>query len=298
MRAYRAPGDDEAIVALHGRIHGCEPTYDDTTLERWRGFTEKSHVQGGRDFCVIECDGKLVALMTSLHLEAPQCPGGIRHIRIAVDPDHRRRGHADNLLRSALEQARREGSSVLQSVVDGRWASGRSFAATRGFRALVHNLLLERDRSPVGDQTVPDGVELRKYQSGDEVSLARIHNVAMARDAEFNLESRESFAAHAKHANVTIWVAAMHLTVGYCFLELRGDRGYVHEIAVLPEWTGRGIGSALLARAIASLQASGATTTVLGVEEDNTTALHLYTRFGFSCAHDTFTLRRRVEDAL
>ena len=42
---------------------------------------------------------------------------------------------------------------------------------------------------PLGDQAVPPDVELRKYQSGDEIGLARIHNVAMSRDAEFNLES-------------------------------------------------------------------------------------------------------------
>ena len=298
MRAYRAPDDDEAIVALYGRIHECDPTFDDMTLERWRGFTEKSHTRGGRDFRVIERDDKIVALMTSMHLEAPQCPGGIRHIRIAVDPEHRRQGLADSLLLDALEQARREASSVLQSVVDGRWTAGRSFASARGFRVLVHNLLLRRDCSPVLEHAVPPGVELRRYQPGDEISLARIHNVAMARDAEFNLESPESFARHAKQPNVTIWLATMHVTVGYCFLELRGDRGYVHEIAVLPEWTRQGVGSALLARGIASLQAGRATTSVLGVEEDNTTARRLYTRFGFSCTHDTFTLRRRVEDAM
>jgi ribosomal protein S18 acetylase RimI-like enzyme len=55
----------------------------------------------------------------------------------------------------------------------------------------------------------------------------------------------------------------------------------IHDLAVLPEARGAGIGRALLAAAEAHARASGCCKLTLEVQEDNAPARHLYERFGF-----------------
>lgn len=55
----------------------------------------------------------------------------------------------------------------------------------------------------------------------------------------------------------------------------------IHDLAVLPEQRGRGIGRALLAAAEAFARAEGCCKLTLEVQEDNTPARQLYESFGF-----------------
>src|SRR6266436_8870933 len=52
-------------------------------------------------------------------------------------------------------------------------------------------------------------------------------------------------------------------------------------MAVAPEWRGRGVGSALMAEAIAWARAHGVEKLALSVYPDNQRALALYAKFGF-----------------
>lgn len=55
----------------------------------------------------------------------------------------------------------------------------------------------------------------------------------------------------------------------------------IHDLAVLPEQRGRGIGHALLAAAESHARATGCCKLTLEVLDDNQPARRLYTRFGF-----------------
>lgn len=55
----------------------------------------------------------------------------------------------------------------------------------------------------------------------------------------------------------------------------------VHDLAVLPEWRGRGVGRALLERAEARARARGCCRLTLEVQDANTRARALYASFGF-----------------
>lgn len=55
----------------------------------------------------------------------------------------------------------------------------------------------------------------------------------------------------------------------------------IHDLAVLPQLRGRGVGRALLAAAEAHARASGYCKLTLEVQEDNAPARGLYARFGF-----------------
>lgn len=56
----------------------------------------------------------------------------------------------------------------------------------------------------------------------------------------------------------------------------------IHDLAVLPEWRGKGIGRALLANAEDRARRRGCCKLTLEVQDDNAGALGLYESFGFS----------------
>lgn len=61
--------------------------------------------------------------------------------------------------------------------------------------------------------------------------------------------------------------------------------GHVKDLAVVPEFRGRGIGSRLLDRALAVLASNGAPRVKLEVRVDNQPARELYAEFGFEADH-------------
>jgi ribosomal protein S18 acetylase RimI-like enzyme len=69
---------------------------------------------------------------------------------------------------------------------------------------------------------------------------------------------------------------------GYGLFGRAGATGYVQRLAVGPEGQGRGLGHALLHDGLRWLQMHGATRALVNTQEDNTRALDLYLRAGFT----------------
>ena len=86
---------------------------------------------------------------------------------------------------------------------------------------------------------------------------------------------------------------------GYVVALLIGPEAEIADLAVAPEWRRRGIGAALLRRAIAELELSGVRTLYLEVRESNQAARTLYESSGFrSVGRRRGYYRQPVEDAL
>jgi ribosomal protein S18 acetylase RimI-like enzyme len=90
------------------------------------------------------------------------------------------------------------------------------------------------------------------------------------------------------HPTTRVWLAFENLRpVGVCvgFLGFSTFRGLpllnIHDLAVLGDQRGRGVGLALLAAAQSAAQAAGCCKLTLEVQEDNAPARRLYERFGF-----------------
>ena len=79
------------------------------------------------------------------------------------------------------------------------------------------------------------------------------------------------------------WLVALDdgLVVGYVGLQMMVDEGHIVNLAVAPAARGRGIGSALLARALEAASERGARLVTLEVRENNLEAERLYRRYGF-----------------
>ena len=74
--------------------------------------------------------------------------------------------------------------------------------------------------------------------------------------------------------------------------------GHVKDIAVHPEYRGRGLGRLLLGRALGVLEADGASTVKLEVRAGNEPALALYREFGFEHRRTVHRYYADGEDAL
>ncbi|HEY1955737.1 MAG TPA: GNAT family N-acetyltransferase [Polyangiaceae bacterium] len=285
------PRDDESIVALYTRLHANDPSIEATTLDRWRAFRALATLEGGRRFRVVEEEGAIVALMTVGTLKRPG--GDARRIRIFVDPPARRRGLARELFDRGEAEAIADGARTIESFLDSRWIAGRTFAMSRGFSVYIHDLFLARDGSAFVAPAAA-GVALRAFSPGEEGAVAAISNASLVRDKGFTTESAESIAAYLRFPGAEIIVAEAEGPVGFCHVEHNGASGYIQALGVLPAFEGRGIGAALLSRAIESLRASGAEHIELCTEEDNARARRLYARAGFSLAREAFTLRKEI----
>jgi len=76
-----------------------------------------------------------------------------------------------------------------------------------------------------------------------------------------------------------------------------GKYGYTEHIYVRPQWRGRGLASALIARSLQVLKAQGATEVELGVDAENeSTAFRLYERLGYKTfSVDTWYRKKMAE---
>jgi ribosomal-protein-alanine N-acetyltransferase len=95
--------------------------------------------------------------------------------------------------------------------------------------------------------------------------------------------SRASFTALVDSPRAFFTVACTVATVvGYVVAWLVGDEAEVANLAVAPEWRGRGVGAALLDAALAEARRGGAHVAHLEVRDSNVPARALYGSRGFT----------------
>jgi ribosomal protein S18 acetylase RimI-like enzyme len=74
--------------------------------------------------------------------------------------------------------------------------------------------------------------------------------------------------------------------VGRLYLECSTEQWHIIDIGLLPEWRGRGMGSALLSAIQREAARAGATAVLLSVEQHNARAQALYRNLGFRVVQD------------
>ncbi|MBC6697083.1 GNAT family N-acetyltransferase [Hymenobacter puniceus] len=91
----------------------------------------------------------------------------------------------------------------------------------------------------------------------------------------------------------------LHSTLGQMEGKLPEERLEIERLYVLEDWTGTGLGAALMRRAIEEARQQKCRAVVLGVWEKNERALEFYHRFGFKAAgQHEFKLGNDVQNDL
>ena len=211
---------------------------------------------------------------------------------VVVCPDHRRHGVGTRLVERLLELAGEEGLRV--------WAHGDDAAAgllskKLGF-ARVRDLWQMRRRLdlPLAPPTYPDDVHVRTFEVGQD-------------DEAWVAVNAAAFADHPEQGAMTVtdlrqriaqpWFDARGFFLAFRGTELLGFHwtkvhradpdhpdpvGEVYAVGVSPAAQGLGLGKAMTATGLLHLRALGLREVLLYVDGDNTAAIAVYEKLGFT----------------
>ena len=125
---------------------------------------------------------------------------------------------------------------------------------------------------------------LRPASERDRAFLYKLHCCTMREVIEktwgWDEEWQRTDFARRFHQYVASVIEYEGRPIGGLMLEPLADSMYIHEIQVLPEWQGQGIGTAVVRQIITQAASRGATVT-LSVVPANPRAKQLYERLGF-----------------
>jgi ribosomal protein S18 acetylase RimI-like enzyme len=199
-------------------------------------FAARSFNRNARDSKVLHDGDALVGLLTSTLLV--DVTPSIRHFRIAIHPQYRRRGLGCQMLNIARTQ--NPIAPVLQCNSQRSWPAANAFLARASF--CVTTELLMRLRAPaVVEADAPDGFTLRSAQYTDGAVWQALHKEAYADHADFHPLSSTDLTLAEREGEV----------VGYCqSVMTEGCVGAINSLVDRPAFQRRGLGAALLADGI------------------------------------------------
>lgn len=196
------------------------------------------------------------------------------------------------------------------------WASDRqkkwaTVLAEAGYQVVrrFNNMLYQLGDAPT--KSLPAGLEIRPvlpehmhqiWEAQKEMNAGLFENVA----EDWMDEKYPAWLANPEN-NPRFWQVAWegdHLA-GMVLAHMNesedekkpGRRGYTEHIYVRPQWRGRGLASALIARGLQVLKEHGATEAELGVDAENeSAAFRLYERLGYKTFSIDTWFRKKMGD--
>lgn len=201
---------------------------------------------------------------------------------LAIRPDHRRQG---------------EGSALAQRVRDHFAALG-----TDGFKAWAHGdhpgaaAIAER----MGMRKSRELLQLRASVPADAQVPGDVRAFTAADAEAWVLANAQAFASHPEQGKLTLddladrraedWHSDDNLLLhesdgaidAFTWLKPQGDVIELYAVGVVPDAQGRGLGSLMMQATFGRMRELGGETAHLYVEGDNTPALELYRKGGFT----------------
>ncbi|MFW3171817.1 mycothiol synthase [Geodermatophilus sp. CPCC 206100] len=250
---------------------------------------------GGRDVLAVAADGEPAGYA---RFEGGD-DGGDAEAELVVAPRHRRRGVGRALLSHLEELA---GDRPLRVWAHGDLPGSAELAAPRGYRRARVLLQMRRDLAgvdPAPRPALPDGVHVAAFRPGrDEAAWLRVNARAFATHPEQgswtseDLRLREAEAWFDPAGFFLAWrgdpdAGGTLLGSHWTKVHPAGDEGpepvgEVYVLGIDPDAQGLGLGRALTDLGLAHLRGRGLGQVLLYVEEDNTAAVALYERSGFT----------------
>lgn len=253
-------------------------------------------VEQERDF-VLTADGTVVGYA---HLDTGESGGVNADMsgELAVHPSYRRRGFGTALVTTLIEGT---GGRGLRLWAHGDLPAAAALARSAGFtrvRALwqMRMSLAEPAPAAVSSPVFPAGVTIRTFQPGkDEDDWLDVNRRAFAHHPEQGSWTRQDLKL--REAEPWFDPAGFFLAerdgriIGFHWTKVHpaeGDAppiGEVYVVGVDPGQQGGGLGRALTGVGIAHLRDRGLGQVMLYVDEDNTSAVRMYTNLGFKRWH-------------
>jgi len=207
-----------------------------------------------------------------------------------VASNERGRGVGGELLREALQLAKKLGLATVTAGIGTRNRGGFSLLTSHGFRPVRQAWMMRCDRAPeVAEPSA--GLSLEPAEPDDAAAILALYNTCdFPARPEAAMQSALSDGRHS-HA-----VARRDgKLVGFVELETHWpERPWVAFVGVEPELRDRGVGSMLVAWALARAFENGAQAGQLMLSPANRTAMRAYEKVGFRRYRLIDVLERRV----
>jgi mycothiol synthase len=212
-------------------------------------------------------------------------------VEFAVHPDHRQAGLGARMAQELLDRT----GGRLRVWAHGEHPGAVALAERLGLRRVRELWQMRRDLGePFPEPSFPDGVRLRAFVVGsDEAEFLRVNNAAFAWHPEqggWDVEQVRLREAEAwfDPEGFLLAVDPDDRLLGYHWTKVHPAEaggepmGEVYVLGVDPAEQGRHLGGALTAAGLAHLRDRGLATVLLYVEGDNTAAVRVYEKLGFT----------------
>lgn len=314
LRPLRA-ADLPAVCALHNRSEHHDGVPRVLALAELEEELDDDQIRFATDTRLALVDGELAGYAYTVHL-----PSEVKEERCyvfgEVDPSFRRQGVGQLLMTWAIQRGREQ---LLSSGRDlPRYLRFESYDYIVGAGVLFERMGLVAVRwfdellRPLTDlPPIVDVAGLHVVPWDDD----RFEEIRAAKNAAFldhwgsSPISAEMWRHHIEGFGGRRDLSFIALdddgrVVGHCFNtrfpaddELLGRRdAWIDNLGTLPEWRGRGVGSALIARSLHAFAADGLTHASIGVDSDNPSgAARLYRNLGFEPQQRSVTWQIEVD---
>lgn len=282
------PGDAEAVLEVILARDLADVGEPDFTLDDLRDEWADPEVDLARDSLVVEADTGLAAYaLCTQHAQD-----------VYVHPGHCGRGIGAALLPLVEARALERGLPRRQYIADRNSAAARLLSAS-GY-VVTHRywrMVCDLARDPEAAR-FPEGVILRQFRVG--VDDREVHALVQAGFSEIEGNIAYDFdpwrvrSIESSSFDPAWWFIAVAegRIVGVSLSEVwESDAiGWVGQLAVAPEWRGRGLGRALLVTSMRAFRKRGLPRAALSVHGDNLRAARLYESAGMRPAwrHDRY----------
>lgn len=305
LRPFDPARDFPRVVEMIGAVHEDAGIHWFPTEASLRAdWMPKPNYDPALDTVIAVVDGASVGIGRTTWRERE---GGVVHrVETWVRPEWQRQGIGRLLLEWGERRARAVvaggggGSPTLPHFLGGTTdhsnVAGMALAERAGYQPIRYHFEMRRDLAePIPEPPpIPDGLELRQV-TPDQHRAIWLADVEAFRDHwDTATPFEEDFVQFFQHPDVdtAMWlvawdgdeVAGMVLNAIYREENQRMgiDIGWLDGVSTRRPWRGRGVASALIARALVLLRKRGMAVAALGVDSENPSgALGLYERFGF-----------------
>ncbi|MFW5878838.1 MAG: GNAT family N-acetyltransferase, partial [Myxococcota bacterium] len=283
---------------------GMDPGSPHLDSGRWRFVCTDPNADPEDTFRVAETqDGLIVGV--GYRLDPPRHDGGrFRAVFVAVHPDSRRMGIGRALYQAVAcedDRDRSDGGWHLVTTIDERSDGALPFARAMGFKKSSVRLVMHRELPGRQLPEVDCEADIERF-----LGASAYHDWASIENAAFaGMEGTAPVTADELEDNRSEDFRPEHVRfarldgkrVGVLSLRETSCSGFIETVAVLPEASGRSIGTALVASALDYLHERGHDSCELVVDKRNVVALKIYARLGFEEIARRSFLRKKPKAA-
>ncbi|GJL81512.1 MAG: acetyltransferase [marine bacterium B5-7] len=139
-----------------------------------------------------------------------------------------------------------------------------------------------------------EGFTIRSYESGDRSRLVSLWQKVFPDGPIHNNPDKVIDAKLAMNDDLLLVLTRGKSIIGSVMVGYDGHRGWLYGVAVDPSLQGRGLGQALVERAIDDLRQLGCPKVNLQVRSGNETVVNFYRNLGFEI-EERLSLGRRID---